>query len=91
MSPAEAEALGLHAIAPADTRERKAMQARKQVQTRHEARHQLADDIRALIAKHPKWSDLDIARELGGVSRQRVAYYRGEIEADDDRQAKLPI
>lgn len=91
VSPAEAEALGLHAIAPPDTRERKAMQARKQVQTRHEARHQLADDIRALIAKHPKWSDLDIARELGGVSRQRVAYYRGEIEADDDRQAKLPI
>ena len=91
VSPAEAEALGLHAIAPPDTRERKAMQARKQVQTRQEARLQLAEDIKVLIAKHPKWSDLDVARYLGGVTRQRVAYYRGEIEADDKRQGTLPL
>jgi hypothetical protein len=91
VSPAEAEALGLHAIAPPDTRERKAMQARKQAQTRQEARQQLAEDIKVLIAKHPKWSDLDVARYLGGVTRQRVAYYRGEIEADDKRQGTLPL
>ena len=90
VSPAEAEALGLHAIAPADTREGKATQARKQVQTRQEARSQRAEDIRALIAQHPKWSDLDVARALGGVSRQLVAYYRDEIKAED-RQGTLPI
>ena len=90
VSPAEAEALGLHAIAPADTREGKATQARKQVQTRQEARLQRAEDIRALIAQHPKWSDLDVARALGGVSRQLVAYYRDEIKAED-RQGTLPI
>lgn len=90
VSPAEAEALGLHAIAPAATREGKATQARKQVQTRLEARSQRAEDIRALIAQHPKWSDLDVARALGGVSRQLVAYYRNEIKAED-RQGTLPI
>ena len=90
MSPAEAEALGLHAIAPTATRERKAMQARQQVQTRQEARSRRAEDIRALIAQHPKWSDLDVARALGGVSRQLVAYYRDEIKAED-RQVTLPI
>ena len=90
VSPAEAEALGLHAIAPTATRERKAMQARQQVQTRQEARSRRAEDIRALIAQHPKWSDLDVARALGGVSRQLVAYYRDEIKAED-RQVTLPI
>lgn len=91
VSPAEAEALGLHAIAPTATRERKAMQARQQVQTRQEARLQLVEDIKALIAKHPKWSDADIAKHLGGVTRQRVAYYRGAIEAEDGRQGTLPL
>ena len=53
-------------------------------------RLQRAEDIRALIAQHPKWSDLDVARALGGVSRQLVAYYRDEIKAED-RQGTLPM
>ena len=77
VAPSEADALGLHAIAPASVRQRQKEHDQGMAKSRHEARLQRADAIRALIAKHPKWSDLDISRELGGVvDRKTVANHR---------------
>lgn len=73
---AEAEALGLHAIAPPAVREERAQKQRELVGSRAEARLRQASDVRALILKHPRWSDLDIARYYGGIDRQYVTPYR---------------
>lgn len=81
VAPSEAEALDLSAIAPASVRKRQKEQSQVVAKSRHEARLQRADAIRALIAKHPKWSDLDISRELGGVvDRKTVANHRAQME-----------
>lgn len=79
VAPSEVEALDLSAIAPASIRERQKERDRVMAKTRDEARLQRAEAIRALIAKHPKWSDLDIARELGGVDRKTIAYHRSRM------------
>ena len=80
VAPSEADALNLHAIAPASVRKRHKEQTQVLAKSRHEARLQREDAIRSLIAKHPKWSDLDISRELGGVDRKTVAKYRAQME-----------
>jgi hypothetical protein len=81
VAPSEADALGLRAIAPASVRKRQKEHDQVMAKSRHEARLQRADAIRALIAKHPKWSDLDISRELGGVvDRKTVANHRAQME-----------
>lgn len=94
VAPSEADALGLHAIAPASVRKRKKEHDQVMAKSRHEARLQRADAIRALIAKYPKWSDLDIARELGGVDRKTVANHRAQMERalpdGSDSQRELP-
>lgn len=79
VAPSEADALGLHAIAPASVRKRQKEHDQVMAASRHEARLQRADAIRALIAKHPKWSDMDIGRELG-VDRKTVANHRAQME-----------
>ena len=78
MAPSEAEALDLSAIAPASVRKRRKEQSQVVAKSRLEAQTQRADAIRALIAKHPKWSDLDIGRELG-VDRKTVTNHRAQM------------
>ena len=94
VAPSEADALSLHAIAPASVRKRHKEQTQVLAKSRHEARLQRADAIRALIAKYPKWSDLDIARELGGVDRKTVANHRAQMDRalpdGSDSQRELP-
>lgn len=79
VAPSEADALDLRAIAPASVRKRQKEHDQVMAKSRHEARLQRADAIRALIAKHPKWSDMDIGRELG-VDRKTVANHRAQME-----------
>jgi DNA-binding CsgD family transcriptional regulator len=79
VAPSEAEALDLSAIAPASVRKRRKEQNQVVAKSRQEAQLQRADAIRALIAKHPKWSDMDIGRELG-VDRKTVANHRAQME-----------
>ncbi len=78
VAPSEAEALDLSAIAPASVRKRRKEQSQVVAKSRLEAQTQRADAIRALIAKHPKWSDLDIGRELG-VDRKTVTNHRAQM------------
>ena len=78
VAPSEADALGLHAIAPASVRQRQKAHDQIMAESRHEARQQRADAIRSLIAKHPKWTDMDIGRELG-VDRKTVATHRAQM------------
>ena len=79
VAPSEADALDLRAIAPASVRVRQKEQTQVLAKSRQEARLQRAGAIRSLIAKYPKWSDLDIARELGGVDRKTVANHRAQM------------
>lgn len=78
VAPSEAEALDLSAIAPASVRKRRKEQSQVVAKSRLEAQTQRADAIRALIAKHPKWSDMDIGRELG-VDRKTVTNHRAQM------------
>lgn len=76
VAPSEAEALGLHAIAPKTVRDSREQLQRGEVLDRKRARAQRAEMIRSLILLHPRWSDLTIAREVGGIDRQLVTHYR---------------
>lgn len=78
VAPSEAEALDLSAIAPASVRKRQKEQSQVVAKSRQEAQLQRADAIRALIAEHPKWSDMDIGRELG-VDRKTVTNHRAQM------------
>ena len=80
VSPAEAEALALSAIAPDSVRKWRKEHAQALAKSREEARLQRGNNIQTLIARHPKWSDLDIARALGGVDRRTVGRYRAQMK-----------
>ncbi len=86
VTPAEAEALSLWAIAPEEVRTKALEQRVEGVKTRKEAREQEAREIRRLLMLG--WTDVQVARELGLVNgdgktcRQRVRNYRNELIAE---------
>ena len=82
VTPPEAKALGLRAIAPAVVREHQDQAIRDGVLSRKVARAERAADIRELLIKYPGWSDLDVARDIGGIDRQLVSHYRAGLVAE---------